>query len=115
MDDRAFAEQLCTWVDPQAVLKAADTLMTTPEMLAAVRFEFLIPSAAPVNPEAIGLDRLVRKFLRGFHLPEEYLQLLSSWNRTTFASSLGLAGARALEGEVQFSNFAPSCLPPRPS
>jgi len=75
MDDRAFAESLSAWVDPSAVLKVARSHAAADPKLEQPGF-VPVPGKLPGGARAIALDTLVGKFLRGFQLPAEYVDLL---------------------------------------
>ena len=78
MDDRSFADALCAWLDPSAVLQVARTHAGTVAGQLDEPGHVRLAGADPDGARAIGLDTLVAKFLSGFEVPGEYVGLLAA-------------------------------------
>lgn len=77
MEDEAFADQACSWLDPNAIGDALLVRQQDPEW-ANTPSEWAWRSAHFESAADVGLDHLLRRFLKGFRIPAGYVRLLRS-------------------------------------
>jgi FRG domain len=106
MDDRLFAEALCAWLDPSAVLQVARTHAGSDAGALEEPGHVRLMGTVPGGARAIGLDALVEKFLRGLEVPDEYVGLLASRFPDVPAGSWEYVRALRFAGRVLFGTEA---------
>jgi hypothetical protein len=105
MDDRAFARQLCAWLDPFRLASLALEYSRDPASLErrgrATREARSFRRAADV-----GLDRLIRAFLQNFELFADIVAILPGASQLSLPTDAlaRLTGLR-FTGEASFENF----------
>ncbi|HEU4885041.1 MAG TPA: FRG domain-containing protein [Longimicrobium sp.] len=106
MEDAAFAAQLCAWLQPEAVAQAAAAFDASPQ-IERMDAEVSFKRAIAMDAAAIGLDVLADKFLRGFQVPAEYLELMASFYPQITPRAWSYAGGLRTRGQARYSGFPP--------
>ena len=104
MEDREFARQLCAWLDPAGVAQAAAAHDVSREY-AGTSTTLTFPRRAPGEARAIGLDVLVDKFLRGFELSGDAVELLAPRYPRISAEAWEWVSSLRFEGSVAYEDF----------